>query len=213
MLRLYFLVSLIHLDIVRPKRESSESESTRRVSLKADGQSPIGNWGAKKARTARYEVLSSDAEPSQTSVNSGKGPHNQSKSCDICRPNCSHWKSLSRPKRNRESMRWHLKNQTEEQRVEKRKHLNATKRQWYLNLSKERKVEMLKKSNDLRVKRFNKLNDEEKQAAKENHSEKRRRRLEGMTVDERREWHKKNNSYSRKPLDRSQRSPQESSQI
>jgi hypothetical protein len=184
------------------------------------------SWGAKRARTERYEVQISNIESSHVDVNPDKP-------CKICRPNCPHWNSLSKKERNNESVKWYMKNLTKEEKSVYRKKLNASRRQWYSTLSKEHKGKIISRISDIRrIRRDNLTTEERKEfyqkdvqsrqrkldkmgveerteflkSKNELATQTRKNRLASMSVEERRKWYKKNKDYSRKKSN-SQRSP------
>lgn len=141
----------------------------------------IPSWGTKRTRTARYEVS-----------------QDENKSCEICRPKCPHWKNLSQPKRNVESMKWYLRKQTKEEKVAYRQNKNKMKREWYANLPKDKKVKYLKKSSDYKREQLSNMSIEQRKAKTLKATLRRKQRLDRLTPEQRREWHRKNNGYNRK---------------
>jgi hypothetical protein len=173
------LSSLFLLTLLLLRMSLSTDESVK--SNLSEEHIPL--WGAKKARTVRYEVSNAEVKPTR---------------CDICRPNCPHWVLLGRKKRNVESAKWYLKNKTKEEMLIYRKNHGIHTRKWYSKLSKESKEKINQRSKESRKNLAAEMTPEERMAVKQRSSERRKRRLESMTEEERRAWYTKNNSYSRK---------------
>lgn len=134
------------------------SESNDSTSLKRDrSESPL-HWGAKRARTARYEIIDVNDENSRQIHSNSKS---ESK-CDICRPGCAHWKSLTPSKRTTESVKWHVKNLTKEEKEVYKKQQKEIKRKWYSRLTEEQKEERRQRAVLTRRIRVNKMTREQK---------------------------------------------------
>lgn len=200
-------------------------ESSQPKAIDSSSQVRNASWGAKRARTERYEVQIPNIESSHAYVNP--------KPCEICRPNCPHWNSLSKKERNNESVKWYMKNLTKEEKLVYRKKHNASRRQWYSTLSKEHKGKIISRISDIRRNRRNNLTAEGRvesyqkdrqsrqrkldkmsveertefiRRKKELSAQTRKNRIASMSVEERRKWYKKNKDYTRKKSN-SQRSP------
>ncbi|PWN33633.1 uncharacterized protein FA14DRAFT_156321 [Meira miltonrushii] len=142
MLILHLIFLLSFLMLTKSEDDSSGSKTDETTAKKGISQvkEDALSWGAKKMRTARYEV--SEANAKNVQLHPTGNPHEQSKRCDICRPHCPHWKSLSRSKRNTEGVRWHKKNQTKEQKIAYDARQRVIKKEWYANLTKVQKEEI-----------------------------------------------------------------------
>lgn len=113
------------------------------------------NWGAKRARTARYEVV--EVIPTSS-------VHEQNNLCNICRPECSHWVSLSKSKRKLEIKKWYLKNKTKEQRSAYDSRQKMLKKEWYANLTKLQKKGIRERALFHRKERLNRMKPEQRKA-------------------------------------------------
>ena len=145
-----FVCILLFLHIFRVIQAASESNDDTSDKRIASHFSSELNWGAKKARTIRYEVVEAKKD--------------QSEKCFICRPGCVHWNLLSRSKRKSEGTRWIRSKQTAEQkRIYLARH-KLLKQQRYANLTIKQKKERQARTSALRRIQVNKMTAEQKKA-------------------------------------------------